>query len=188
MNFDFNFLTRIPKWTYILAALGLILILFGSFNSPKTVKQSETAEATKVVNTDSSTISRYERLYEEKLAQVLNQIDGVSEVTIMVNLDSTEELVLAENVTTNRQTNQERDKQGGERMVTTVNENKQLVMMKGSPDNPVVVRTIKPHVRGVLVVAKGAQQPRIEALIKESVQRVLEVPSHRISVQPKKSN
>jgi stage III sporulation protein AG len=48
-----------------------------------------------------------------------------------------------------------------------------------------VIKTVKPHVRGVLVVAKGAEQPRIQAIIMESVQRVLEVPPHRIGIQAK---
>lgn len=187
MNVDFSFLSRIPKWTYVMGALGLVLILSGSFGSKQETKQPETAAETKEISTDRMTISGYERLYEEKLAQILNQIQGVADVTVMVNLESTEEIVLAENVQNQRQTTTENDKQGGNRTITTFNENKQLVMTKGSPDKPVVLRTIKPHVRGVLVVARGAEQPRVQALIMESVQRVLEVPPHRISIQPKKN-
>ncbi|GAX90907.1 stage III sporulation protein AG [Effusibacillus lacus] len=186
MNID---LSKVPKWTYAVGALGIALLLFGtSLDSPGPPPKQETAQQTKEIHTDRMSISGYERLYEEKLAQVLNQIQGVADVTVMVNLESTEEIVLAENTNNQRTTTTENDKQGGTRTITAFNENKQLVMTKGSPDNPVVVRTIKPHVRGVLVVARGAEQPRVKAMILETVQRVLEVPAHRIAVEPKKAN
>ncbi|WP_018132458.1 stage III sporulation protein AG [Effusibacillus pohliae] len=188
MNLDFGFLSRLPKWTYLLGALGLILLLFGSFQAPEKYKPSESLPASTEINTDRQAISEYERLYEQKLTQILNQIQGVSDVTVMVNLDSTEEKVYYENLQNQKQTTRETDKQGGQREITTFNENKQMVLTKGSPDQPVVIKTVKPHVRGVLVVARGAEQPRIQQMMMESIQRVLEVPMHRIAIQPKKAN
>ncbi|MFS8513242.1 MAG: stage III sporulation protein AG, partial [Planifilum fulgidum] len=40
-------------------------------------------------------------------------------------------------------------------------------------------------VRGVLIVAEGAEDLKRKALIIEAVQRVLDVPVHRISVMPR---
>jgi stage III sporulation protein AG len=51
---------------------------------------------------------------------------------------------------------------------------------------PVVVETKKPDIRGVLVVAKGAENIQVKKWIVEAVTRVLGVSSHRVSVVPKK--
>lgn len=185
MQIDWGRLARLPKWIYVLGFLGIALLLSGSLFAKDSGKPSEPKSGSKIVNTDRMSMSEYEHVYETKLAEVLSQIHGVSDVTVMVNLDSTEELVFAENDSDQNSTTTENDKQGGTRTITQVNKNKDIVMTKGSSDQPVVVKTVKPHVRGVLVVAKGAEQPRIQAIIMESVQRVLEVPPHRIGIQAK---
>lgn len=45
---------------------------------------------------------------------------------------------------------------------------------------------MKPRVRGVLVVAKGADNIQVKAWITEAVQKVLDVPAYKISILPKK--
>ena len=52
-------------------------------------------------------------------------------------------------------------------------------------ETPVVLRTEKPKVRGVLVVAKGVDNIQVKAMVKEAVIRLLDVPAHRVSVSPK---
>ena len=53
-------------------------------------------------------------------------------------------------------------------------------------EGPIISETKKPSVRGVLVVAKGAENIQIKKWIIEAVTRSLDVPSHRVSVMPKK--
>ena len=52
---------------------------------------------------------------------------------------------------------------------------------------PVVIETKKPAIRGVLVVAKGADNIQVKKWIIEAVTRSLDVPSHRVAVMPKKT-
>lgn len=46
---------------------------------------------------------------------------------------------------------------------------------------------MKPKIVGVLVVAKGAEDIKVKTMIVEAVTRALDVPSHRVSVQPKQN-
>ena len=79
------------------------------------------------------------------------------------------------------------DQQGGERKVLDQSEEEQLVIIReGDKEVPIVLETKKPQVRGVLVVAKGAENVQIEKRIIESVTKLLDVPSHRVSVMPRK--
>lgn len=60
------------------------------------------------------------------------------------------------------------------------------MVQKGETDEPLVVETMKPKIRGVLVVAEGAENIEVKKWIIEAVTRVLDVPSYRVAVMPKK--
>jgi stage III sporulation protein AG len=133
------------------------------------------------------TISNYEQAYEEQLKKALDEMLGVGNVTVVVNLDSTDQKILQKNTTTKTQTTDETDQNGGQRKVVDSSTDEQLVITrKGDQESPIVVETKKPEIRGVLVVAKGADNIQIKSWIVEAVTRVLGVPSHRVAVMPKK--
>ncbi len=132
-------------------------------------------------------IVAYEEKYENQLKKALEEMLGVNDVTVVVNIDSTDRKVLEKNTNTKSQTTEEGDRDGGERKVQEVSTDEQLVIIRnGEKEVPIVVETKKPNVRGVLVVAKGAENIEVKKWIKEAVTRVLDVPSHRVSVMPKK--
>jgi stage III sporulation protein AG len=132
-------------------------------------------------------IAEYENLYETQLKEILSKIVGVGEVEVMVNLDSTPELVVEKNRDSRSSTTQETDKEKATRNISDQSRNEQVVVIGGGKaDQPVVVKTLKPKVRGVLVVAKGADNIQVKAWITEAVNKVLDVPVYKISILPKK--
>lgn len=169
---------------YVLGSLGILFILFGGMSGKKVVSPPVQVASQQTVS-DKMSMEEYENYYDKKLADILNQIQGVSDASVVINIDSTEEVVYATSGQDQRTTTQETDKSGGSRTITQVNENKQLVILKGG-DQPVIIKTVKPTVRGVLVVAKGADQIKAQVAITEAIQRLLDVPPHKISIQPKK--
>jgi stage III sporulation protein AG len=182
------------QWVIILAALGVAFMLFGSFfefdkvkpgaSSPPASGETEVFAQKKQ---ESYTMEDYEEMYEKKLKEVLQTINGVGEVSVMVNLDSTEEVVVEKNRNRQTQTTREADK-GATRDINSESTQEQVVMEKdGGNERPVVMKTIKPKVRGVVVVASGANNLQVKAWILEAVQRVLAVPSYKISILPKKA-
>ncbi|MCT2537522.1 stage III sporulation protein AG [Aquibacillus koreensis] len=132
-------------------------------------------------------VSEIEAQYEEDLTNLLEKIAGISEVEVMVNLDSTKQKVFEKNLIVGKQTTEENDQNGGERLVEDNTEEQQVVIVRqGDQEVPLIVHTKKPSVRGVLVVAKGVDHIELQQWVVEAVSRVLDVPSHRISVMPKK--
>ncbi|MFD2170908.1 stage III sporulation protein AG [Tumebacillus lipolyticus] len=181
------------KMLLALGILGVVLLLNpfawlkGTDNSAESKLGGEKGAGQVISNTDRSALGEYEQIYASRLTEILNMVVGVSDATVMVTIDSSEESIYAENLQENRQSNNETDTKGGTRGVTQVDKNGQLVITReNGQEQPVVVKTIKPRVRGVVVVARGAEQIKTVALIKEAVQRSLEVPPHKISVLPKK--
>ncbi|GAB2692971.1 stage III sporulation protein AG [Paenibacillus thermoaerophilus] len=128
-----------------------------------------------------------ERIYQEKLKTLLEKIVGVGEVDVAVTLESTEEMVLQQNNRDTQQTIDERDTNGTSRQTSNITrEGEALFAEQSGTQTPVVVKTIKPKVRGVIVVARGAENPTVKLMLSEAVSRGLDVPAHRISVLPRK--
>jgi stage III sporulation protein AG len=139
-------------------------------------------------NVGNETISDYESAYEEQLKDALEQMLGVNKVTVIVNVDATDRKVLEKNRVTQTQTTDETDREGGKRKVEDASVEEQLVIIRsGDKEGPILVETKKPAIRGVLVVAQGAENIQVKKWIIEAVTRVLDVPSHRVAVMPKKS-
>ncbi len=67
------------------------------------------------------------------------------------------------------QTTGETDKTGGKREVEDESlDEKTVIIREGDKETPVVLRTEKPKVRGVLVVAKGVDNIQVKAMVKRS--------------------
>ncbi|TCS96390.1 stage III sporulation protein AG [Hazenella coriacea] len=179
-------------WLLVLGGAGVMVLIFSSFmgqGDPKPLESnsiipenpSKSVEA-KVV----SSMQSYEEEYEKQLSEVLSKIVGVEDVSVVVNLDSTEEEVVQVNERDSEQVTTEVDKAGGNRSITQNTHDKQAAFYNGKEgQHPVVVKRLKPKVRGVLVVARGVENLQVKSIVIEAVQRILDVPMHRISVQPK---
>ena len=131
-------------------------------------------------------IAEYENLYETQLKEILETVVGIGEVEVFVNLDSTPELVVEKN-REQRSTNlQETDKEKATRNQSEQSRSEEAIIISGKQEQPVVIKTLKPKVRGVVVVAKGANNVQVKVWITEAIQRALDVPMYKISVLPKK--
>ncbi|EEK71631.1 stage III sporulation protein AG [Bacillus mycoides] len=182
----------------VLLILGIALMFSSNFLSPKkeevpVFKEKTSQSQDKDVptfgqknNDNMSNVEKYEKAYEQELKASLEEIAGVKDVTIKVNLDSSEEKILEKNTVKRSQTTGETDKAGGKREVEDESlDEKTVIIREGDKETPIVLRTEKPKVRGVLVVAKGVDNIQIKAMVKEAVTRLLDVPAHRVSVSPK---
>lgn len=193
MNANVQTLIKNKKMLWVLGSLG-VLLLFNPltfFTGQSTGGQqlpTSQAQAT-VTNSSQASMAEYEKIYEQRLTDILSTVRGVSEPSVMVTIDSSEEVVYAMNHQGSKQQAQEGDNKGGTRGTTSFDESNNIVLTKqNGADKPLVVKTIKPRVRGVVVTAKGAEDVKVQALITEAVQRSLEVPPHKISILPKKAN
>ncbi|MGE7119752.1 stage III sporulation protein AG [Peribacillus sp. NPDC046944] len=137
--------------------------------------------------TDFKSTKDYEVYLANEMKEALGSIVGVEDVKVVIYVDASEKKVYERNKTTQKQVTQETDQEGGKRTVEDTSVDEQLVLIKnGEKEGPIISETQKPSVRGVLVVAKGADNIQIKKWIVEAVTRSLDVSSHRVSVMPKK--
>ncbi|MCL7746139.1 stage III sporulation protein AG [Halalkalibacter alkaliphilus] len=185
----------------LLGCVGIALMITGNLltNPAGDEEQSlpvfseEEDEAETVFGRDTSSaepnsMQDYEMRYENQLKEVLEQIVGVSDVNVMVNLANTERNVYERNTNEKQQNTNETDREGGTRKVEDISRDEQLVITRnGDKEEPILVEQEKPTVRGVLVVAKGVENAQVKSWVVEAVSRSLDVPTHRVSVMPKKT-
>ncbi|MDY8021547.1 stage III sporulation protein AG [Paenibacillus polymyxa] len=186
------------RWLLILGLIGVAIMLFNSFvnvkkidpenvgrEPPGVMKNEPTLETT---TGEESSFAGIEKVFEDNMKQMLEQIVGVGTVDVMVTVDSTEEVIVQRNVKDMQEENNETDANGGQRHTTQYTRDGEIVTYEssGGQHTPIVTKKVKPQVRGVLVVAMGAENPTVKQLIVDAVQKGLNVPSYKISVVPRK--
>lgn len=112
---------------------------------------------------------------EEQLGKILSGIEGAGEVDVMITHYSTSEKDIAYETKTNST--------GGDKS-NTESEDRKAVMTDGSP---MVVKEIYPKVKGVIVVAQGADNPEVKRELTEAVTASLDVAAHRVCIYKKES-
>lgn len=182
----------------IVGLIGLAIMLFNSFVNVKRVEPGGEGREPPVMqempdstfaggSPDDSPFSKIELSLESKTKEILEKIVGVGAVDVMVTIDSTEEIIVQRNMKDTQEMTEETDADGGKRNVTQYSRDGQIVTYDASGnEQPIVTKKIKPKVRGVLIVARGAENKTVKALIVDAVEKGLNVPAYRISVVPRK--
>ncbi|MFC7370444.1 stage III sporulation protein AG [Fictibacillus iocasae] len=131
-------------------------------------------------------IQEFEARYRAELKEILEQIQGVGKVSVMVELDTSETRRFIQDDGVQEQTTVEKDPKGGERTISDKKtDSKTVIIRNGSNEEPIIVTTEKPRVRGVIVVAEGAGSLKTKAVIIDAVTKVFDIGSNRVSVLPK---
>jgi len=192
------------RWLVLIGLLGAAMLLAASLLNVKTVDPAKSPDFSPPRDQDGpqqevflgggddkgvSTFADIESEFESRLKGMLEKIVGVGTVDILVTVDSTEETVVQLNEKQMQTITDETDRNGAKRHITDISKDGQVVLYEVSSgtQSPIVVKKIKPRIRGVMIVAKGAESAAVKKLIAEAVSGGLDVPFHRISVVPRKT-
>ena len=52
-------------------------------------------------------------------------------------------------------------------------------------EEPIVLQRLKPDVKGIIIVAKGAENLEVKTAVMKAVRAYLDVPPHKIAILPK---
>lgn len=144
------------KYVFLVIAVGAALLLWPEGERGQTVQAEAPLE-------QGFSVERT----EEKLEDILSQIDGAGKVRVMLTVKSGAEQVLAQD--------------------TTVSDREEtwetVVISTGSGTQEVVVQTqIYPEFRGALIVCEGGNDPGVRLLITQAVSALTGLGSARITV------
>lgn len=190
------------RWLVLIGLIGAAMVLAASLLNVKTIDPNKNPDISPPRDEDvpqqetflgggesrSNPFGEIESDIESQLKEILEAMVGVGTTDVMVTVDSTEETVVQLNEKKMSQITQETDRNGASRHITDITSDGQVVLYEVSgSQSPIIVKKLNPRIRGVSIVAKGAENATVHKLIAEAVSRGLDVPIHRISVVPRKT-
>ena len=141
----------------VLLLVGLLLLVIAL---PTRQENENTITEENTQETDQSLQEQdWQTKMEERLVEVLEQVQGVGKAEVFLTCEGTQEKVVEKDET---ETVYERDSRGNQ--------------------TPYVSAEIYPQVTGVLVVAQGGDNPVVIQNIQEAVQVLFQVEAHKIKV------
>jgi len=126
----------------------------------------------------------YAAALTSQLQDVLSAVDGVGRVKVMLTLESSKELVVAEDSSSKKSDSAQTDAQGGTSTSSGLDTSSSKVILKASDgsEQPLVVKEIEPKVAGVVIVAEGGGNIIVKDALVRAAQTVLNIGPDKIQV------
>ncbi len=180
-NPKFKFL----RYLIILLLVGVFLMLLGDIGNDL-VKPNKKTSVTKSTNNQLRKSLSLEEVIEDRMTKVLSQIEGVGKVMVDLSLDKGTEYTYARDRQDSQKETVEEDDSGGRRKtVEYTNKSEIVVLNSNGEDVPLIKKEVKPKIRGVLVVAEGANNSYVKDSLFRAIKIGLGVPSHKIVILAK---
>lgn len=160
-----TFVHKMTDGKYNLLILFLVGMLLVVLSIP--TKKNEEVEQKDSENQETErTKKRYESEMEQRLSEILSDVNGVGKNEVMITLKSTAEKVV------------EKDRETDE---TSIRE--ETVYTGGREEEmPYIKKEMTPTIEGVVVIAEGGDDPVTIKNITEAVQALFNVDTHKIKV------
>lgn len=172
----------------VLLAIAIIALIFTSdfFGRNTNIKNNTEVPGDNTLTAQDNEFKTEEEAIEARLKHILEKIKGSGEVEVMVIFEMGSEIVPASNTVETEDTTEEQDANGGTRIVKSQNLTENIVISNDSVGNkPLVLKEIKPKVRGVIVVAEGADNIDVKMRLYDAVKTVLQVSGDKVQIYAK---
>lgn len=125
---------------------------------------------------------------EDKLENVLSQIQGAGQVSVMITYESGPEIVAAYESSETNNTTEEKGEAGISKTTKQRETNKKPAELQNQGStSPMILKEKQPEIRGVIVVAQGANDIKVKMELTTAVKTVLNIPVHKVKVCTKKN-
>lgn len=154
----------------IFLAVGVAVVLLFSELFADTDEENVSVDNTAVY------ASQYTKELEKELESLLSEISGAGKVQVMVTLENCYENVYAKGYTT-------KTEEGESESHSELTEEYIVVKQGSNNEECLVVKVYEPTVKGVAVVAQGADNIRVKTAITETVCALFNISSAKVSVE-----
>lgn len=168
----------------VILAITIVAINY-IWNGDETSKSSN--EVPEAENSNSvvqvSTDSFYDE-NEEKLANILSNIEGVGKVKVLLTYSQTSTSIPLYNENLRESNTTEIDSSGGSRTVAESDSEKEVIYKEDSSGNrePVTQSVISPQIEGAIITAEGADNAEVKSAIVQAVEAATGLATHKIQV------
>lgn len=192
---------KIKKDSLLILFLFGVLLLVIAMPVGKSGKRDESAgnlidTGRSAVTGTSMTEQEYVSYMERNLENILSQMKGVGDVTVMITLKESAERVVEKDVESASESVNEEDSQGGMRETKNSTRGETTIYYGGGASgsfgsssgtgaDPYVSKELTPRAEGVVVVAEGGDDAVVIQNITESVQALFGIDTHKIRIVKK---
>lgn len=160
---------KLKKEQLLIGALAGIFLLVIAIPVPGEKEDTVITEEKKV-----------EVAMEEQLEMILQKISGVGKVKVLITYEDRGKVIVEKDSSASEELVQETDSNGGTRTTTTTRS--ELETVYHASDSPYVIQELMPTVKGILVVAQGADSEKIKTQIRETIEALFGLETHKISI------
>ncbi|MDD5948710.1 MAG: stage III sporulation protein AG [Lachnospiraceae bacterium] len=172
----------------VAGVLLLLLSLPGEKKKEDSQKEKQTRsilgeESTQEENRDAA----YAKELEQKLEQLLGQVEGVGQVQVMITLKSSSETVVNKDISQSESSSQRPGTDGtGEQEAQSQSE-EETVLVEDSEGNqtPYVIKEMEPEIAGIVVICDGGDDPVVVSNITSAAEVLFSVSAHKVKVMKK---
>lgn len=177
MKLDFK--KKLQYLAILLIVIVILAIYFASAGAPAK-KETPGKSAAPVSEPVSSSV-------EEKLQETLSKIEGAGQVQVMITYESSAEIVPAISVDTQTSTTTDEGENGTSK-TNTENTQSEVVTVNGADGgSALVLKEKSPPVKGVIVVAQGADDIRVKLSLLSAVETILNISPDQVDVYKMKN-
>ena len=172
--------------TAVLVVVILLLAFWPSAADHEKQEKQQTEEVQTQVQAEETNADERKKL-EDDLKRILLQVEGVGEVDVAVTMESTGRKLVEKDVPLSESSVDETGN-GTNSKKESKNSEEATVYLENADGTkaPYVIEETMPVVRGVLVVAQGADDPQVVAEIKEAAMALFHLEAHKIKVMKRK--
>ena len=182
---------KIENMVFLVIVLIITIVIInyiwnGNKGSNKTLtntagKQLATTQSSQSPN-NSQSITNSNNL-EERLENILSNINGVGNVKVFINYSESSETMAMCNENSKKSVTEETDTSGGIRKVEERDVQKEIVYQEDNGNKtPIIQKTTEPKIEGAIITAKGASDINIKTSIIQAVEAATGLATHKIQV------
>lgn len=170
----------------ILFLLGVFFLLIGNpLSTTKNEEKQSNKKSKEIVSeeiTEDIEKDEYIAVLENKLEKTISGIEGAGKVLVMITLKDSGEKILDKNQPYESSSEMSKE-EGKETEKSNMSSNQETVLVEVEGNTtPIVIQERYPDVEGVVVVCEGGDNQMLTLQIKEAVQALFSVDSHKIVV------
>lgn len=170
----------------IILIITIVIINYvwnGNKSSNKTLTNTAGKKLATTENNTNNKSEGNEISLEERLENILSNINGVGNVKVFINYSESNETVAMYNENSKKSVTEETDTSGGIRKVESTDSQKEIVYQESDGNKiPIIQKTIEPKIEGAIITAKGASDINIKTSIIQAVEAATGLATHKIQV------
>ena len=168
---------------FIIILIITVLVINSMWSKDKESTENKVTDSSKVLANTDTTEGRTEEELEDKLADILETINGVGKVKVLIKYSESSSVIAMYNETSSESKSEEKTGDGETKNTTETENKKEIVYTdEDGESKPITEKVVMPVIEGAIITAQGASNSNVKTSIISAVEAVTGLAVHKIQV------